>query len=123
MGESSASLGLSARHLGLPLSLAVAGSFNVLLGLAAWAAARRFPLAAPSGESSRGAEASGNTVTYSRLDSRVAFATAGICGFATMGLEVAWVRFWSLVLGTGGTSRKSNEVRRNASASEFIWLF
>jgi len=88
------------RHLGLPSSLTAAGSFNVLLGLAAWAAARRFPPAAPAGESGNAGEVSANTLTYSRLESRVAFAAAGIVGFATMGLEVAWVRFWSLVLGT-----------------------
>ena len=88
------------RHLGLPFSLTVAGSFNVLLGLVAWGAARRFPPAAATDTPGIADDDPADTRSYSRLDSRVAFAAAGIVGFATMGLEVAWVRFWSLVLGT-----------------------
>lgn len=88
------------RHLGLPFSLTVAGSFNILLGLAAWAASKRFSPASPAGDPEPARPVPASTVTYSRLESRIAFAAAGIVGFATMGLEVAWVRFWSLVLGT-----------------------
>jgi spermidine synthase len=86
------------RLLGLPFSLTVAGSFNVLLGIVAWAASRYLPTATDIAP--KVSEPGTVPFAYSRTEARVAFAAAGIVGFATMGLEVAWVRFWSLVLGT-----------------------
>lgn len=89
---------------GLSGSMIYVGSFNICLGVAALVAARYLVLgkAAVSG-----AEVSADRRREGELDARIykpyavhrAMIAAGLSGFAAMALQIAWIRYFIIVLG------------------------
>ncbi len=80
--------------LGLPGVVTLVGIINTLLGLGVLLAARRVdvpPAPDRGGEDAR---------SYAPADRRLAVALAAFSGFATMALEVAWIRTGALLLGS-----------------------
>jgi spermidine synthase len=85
-------------EFGLPMTLVFIGIFNVLLGFTAVLFSRHFkPREAVEEEVSADDP---DTTIYKQKEVNTAVLVAGLSGAITMALEVAWVRFWSLVLGS-----------------------
>jgi len=81
--------------LGLPGTVTLAGIANTLLGIAIVGVARRHPRAAPEADPPpTGAAETDPSVR------RLAIGIAAFSGFATMALEVAWIRLGVLLLGS-----------------------
>ncbi len=85
-------------EFGLPMTLVFIGSFNVFLGLAAvfLSSFLKRPEKLADEDSGNNPDA----LVYTPREVKTAFAVAGLSGAVTMALEVAWVRFWGLVLGS-----------------------
>lgn len=84
---------------GLPASISGAGMLNMLLGLGAVVLSLRIkPVEATSAPS--GDAASQDDATYDPRTRRIALWLAGFSGFATMALEIGWIRYFGLMLGS-----------------------
>lgn len=85
-------------EFGLPMTLVFVGVFNVLLGLSAVFLSRFLRPRKVVDEEVSVDDPDG--IVYAPREVFAAMAVAGLPGAITMALEVAWVRFWSLVLGS-----------------------
>lgn len=86
------------RELGFAMTLVSVGFANVLLGFAAVFLSRTLR---PQGSAPREEETqSPDSFLYSPAEARTAGWMAALSGAITMGLEVTWVRYWGLVLGS-----------------------
>ncbi|KPK91966.1 MAG: hypothetical protein AMJ94_06150 [Deltaproteobacteria bacterium SM23_61] len=83
---------------GLAMTLVFMGGFNVFLGLTAVLLSRLFKPREVEGEERP--EEDPDTAVYTPREVNTAVWVAGLSGAITMALEVAWVRFWGLVLGS-----------------------
>ncbi len=84
-------------RLGMATSILGVGVLNCLLGLVAVLAGRIWPAVEPEAEQGAGAE---DAADYDPRWRRLAVLLAGFSGFATMCLEVAWLRWLGLMLGS-----------------------
>ncbi len=86
--------------LGLPGALHLVGALNVALGLTVILVSRR--LAAASEEPAPAATAvpAIDDLQYGAAERRAAVALAGFSGFTGMALEIAWIRYFTLLLGS-----------------------
>lgn len=81
---------------GLPASISGAGLLNVLIGLLAVALSMRLkPVTAAPPEPS-----TADAAEYDPRTRRIALWLAGLSGFATMALEIGWIRYFGLMLGS-----------------------
>ncbi|MDX1776634.1 MAG: fused MFS/spermidine synthase, partial [Desulfobulbales bacterium] len=88
--------------LGLSASMTGTGIINILLGLAALAVAKYGPYqpaaVVPPGTSL--IAPSSSEIQYDSATVKLTVIAAGISGMATMGLQVAWIRYFGLILGS-----------------------
>ncbi|NLH48560.1 MAG: fused MFS/spermidine synthase [Myxococcales bacterium] len=87
-------------HLGLPASMMLVGALNTLLGLAMALVGRSVPREVNAVEPPAVETGAPDEAVYSRAERTAALALAGFSGFATMALEIAWIRYFYLVLGS-----------------------
>lgn len=81
---------------GLPAAISGAGLLNIVLGLAAVALSLRIaPITGPPA-----APAANDAAEYDPRTRRIALWLAGLSGFATMALEIGWIRYFGLMLGS-----------------------
>jgi spermidine synthase len=85
--------------LGLPPTMILVGGANVVMALGVWVLSARWP-AAQAHDVPPVIAGSPDATQYGRRARRLAFWLAGFSGLATMSLEVAWIRYFSLVLGS-----------------------
>jgi spermidine synthase len=91
-------------RFGLPGGMWAVGALNALTGLTVWLVGARYPQRhddepAPSGDMTAAAFIQ-DAQQYSRAVQAMAVIAAGVSGFAGMALEVAWIRYFTLALGS-----------------------
>lgn len=89
---------------GLSLSMIYVGAFNLALGIAALAAASLFGRdreldAEPDNGGCLSRQEQPDCLIYGRAEVKMAIAVAGLSGFAAMALQIAWIRYFVIVLG------------------------